>query len=106
MIILKESALTQEFKVIPRSNAATKIVIKGIEGENEYLFTPTYDSYYMVVSGIFDLKEGNQYTFTIYDDTTEVHRGRIFCTNQDIEDYTINKDEYIETTYNNDYIQV
>lgn len=106
MVILKESGLTQEFNILPRKNAATKIVIKGIEGENEYLFTPTYTSYYMTVSGIFDLKKGNQYTFTVYDDTDDVHRGRIFCTNQSIEDYSINDGEYTETPSNNDYIQV
>ncbi len=106
MIILQESALTQEFNIIPRANAADKVVITGIEGETEYLFTPTYTSYYMTVSGIFDLKEGQQYTYTVFDGTDEVHRGRIYCTNQDITDFSINDGEYKETTSNNDFILV
>ncbi len=106
MIILQESALTQEFNIIPRKNAADKVVITGIEGETEYLFTPTYTSYYMTVSGIFDLKEGQQYTYTVFDGTDEVHRGRIYCTNQDITDFSINDGEYKETTSNNDFILV
>jgi len=106
MIILQESALTQEFNIIPRANAADKVVITGIEGETEYLFTPTYTSYYMTVSGIFDLKEGQQYTYTVFDGTNEVHRGRIYCTNQDITDFSINDGEYKETTSNNDFILV
>ena len=106
MIILEESALTQEFNIIPRKNAADKVVITGIEGDTEYLFIPTYTSYYMTVSGIFNLKEGQQYTFIVYDDTDEVHRGRIFCTNQDINNFSINDGEYTETTSNNDFIIV
>ena len=106
MIILEESALAQEFNIIPRVNAADKVVITGIEGDTEYLFTPTYTSYYMIVSGVFDLKEGQQYTFIVYDDTDEVHRGRIFCTNQDINNFSINDGEYTETTSNNDFIIV
>ena len=106
MIILQESALTQEFNIIPRANAADKVVITGIEGETEYLFTPTYTSYYMTVSGIFDLKEGQQYTYTVFDGTDEVHRGRIYCTNQDKTDFSINDGEYKETTSNNDFILV
>lgn len=106
MIILEESALTQEFNIIPRANAADKVVITGIEGETEYLFTPTYTSYYMTVSGIFNLKEGQQYTYTVFDGTDEVHRGRIYCTNQDITDFSINDGEYKETTSNNDFILV
>ena len=106
MIILEESALTQEFNIIPRANAADKVVITGIEGETEYLFTPTYTRYYMTVSGIFDLKEGQQYTYTVFDGTDEVHRGRIYCNNQDITDFSINDGEYKETTSNNDFILV
>ena len=33
----------------------------------------------------------------------KVYRDKIFCTNQTIADYTINKDQYIQHTTNNEY---
>tara|TARA_R110001606_G_scaffold51512_1_gene128188 strand:- start:473 stop:793 length:321 start_codon:yes stop_codon:yes gene_type:complete len=104
MIILKEISTTQEFKIIPRANEATSIVIKGSEGSETISFTPSFYSYYMVVSGIFNLKEGRQYSFDIMNNSDIVYKGRIFCTNQDINNYSINNGDYTETSSDNDFI--
>ncbi|QDP51069.1 MAG: hypothetical protein Unbinned3907contig1000_12 [Prokaryotic dsDNA virus sp.] len=104
MVILKEQGTSQNFKIIPRVNQADSIVIKGITGSTTYSFTPTYDLYYMVVEGTFALKEGQQYSFEVKNGTEIVYKGRIFCTNQTISDYTINSGQYTQTTSNNDFI--
>ena len=106
MVILQESALEQDFNILPRKNSADSIVITGIEGSNTYAFVPTFEKYYMNIAGIFALKEGQQYTFTVYDGTDDVYRDRIFCTNQDINEYSINDGEYTEAASNNDFIIV
>ena len=106
MVILKEQGTTQSFKIIPRFNDADSIIITGIEGSNTVNFTPTYDLYYMVVSGIFALKQGQQYIFSVMNETNIVYKGRIFCTNQAIGDFSINNGVYTETTSNNDFIIV
>lgn len=106
MIILKEQLTAQDIKVIPREYEADKITITGVEGSTDYIITPTIDSYYLVFNDVYALKEGQQYSLVIWNGTEEVYRDRIFCTNQDTEDYTINKDEYIQTESNNDFIIV
>mgnify|MGYP003634980013 FL=1 len=104
MVILKEQATSQSFKIIPRVNDADSIIITGLSGSNTVTFTPTYDLYYMVITGIFDLKQGQQYTFDVMNETNIVYKGRIFCTNQAVADYSINKGQYKETVSNNDFI--
>ena len=62
------------------------------------------DKYYAVTSVILDLKEYKFYTLKIYDTDNLVYKGMIFCTNQTVKDYTINKDVYTQNESNNDYI--
>ena len=91
MVILKEQGTSQSFKIIPRVNDADSIIITGIEGSNTVAFTPTYDLYYMVIA---------------MNETNIVYKGRIFCTNQAIGDFSINTNIYTETVSNNDFIIV
>ena len=106
MIILKEQLTAQDLKVIPRSYSADKVTIIGQEGSTDYVVTPTTDSYYLVLNAIYALVEGQQYSLIVYDGLDIVYTDRIYCTNQTIADYTINKDEYIQTESNNDFIIV
>lgn len=106
MIILKESALSQTFNVIPRYYVADSMNIKGSEGSTSYAITASQDGRYLTWDKIVTLTEGQFYTITILDGTSVVYTDRVFCTNQVIADYTINKDTYTETTSNNDYIIV
>ena len=106
MVILKEQGTSQSFKIIPRVNDADSIIITSPEGSNTVLFTPTYDLYYMVITGIFALKQGQQYTFSVMNETNIVYKGRIFCTNQAIGAFSINTGVYTETVSNNDFIIV
>jgi|TARA_R100000655_G_scaffold43604_2_gene80016 hypothetical protein len=104
MIILKEQGTSQTFKVIPRVNQADSLVIKGLEGSTSYSITPTFDRYFMVITGTFTLKQGQQYSFDLKNGTEIVYKGRIFCTNQTISSYSINNSTYTERTSNNDFI--
>ena len=104
MVILKEQSASQSFKIIPRVNDADSIIITGAEGSNTVAFTPTYDLYYMVIAGVFALKQGQQYTFSVMNESNIVYKGRIFCTNQAIDNYSINTNTYTETVSNNDFI--
>ena len=104
MIILKEQGTPQTFKVIPRVNQADSLVIKGLEGSTSYSITPTFDRYFMVITGTFTLKQGQQYSFDLKNGTEIVYKGRIFCTNQTISSYSINNSTYTERTSNNDFI--
>ena len=106
MIILKEQATSQTFNIIPRYYTADSMVITNeTSGEaTTYAITPTVTSYYLTITDIVDLKEGNFYTLKVLNGSEIVYRDKIYCTNQVIENYTINNGEYVENTTDNDYI--
>jgi hypothetical protein len=106
MIILKESILTQTFKIIPRAMECDRIeVVNSVEGTSESVdVTPLIDRYFLEISAILDIKENNFYTLNVYSGTDIVFKGRIFCTNQQVKDYTVNKDTYTEQTSTNEFV--
>jgi len=104
MIILKETSDIQQIKLIPtRGNNVSTLTLRN-ESTNEvttYITNGVSTSYYLLISQFFNnLKEGHFYeaTFTYFGALR--HRDRVFCTNQTIANYTINKDEYIASTDN------
>jgi hypothetical protein len=106
MIILKEQNIPQVLKFIPRNYGADTIVLRD-ETTNEIQTisaTFTLDSYYLSTSKIFDLKENTFYNLTIKNGVEVVYKDKVFCTNQVLKDYTVNKDEYVAHATNNDFI--
>lgn len=106
MIILKEQNTAQTLKFIPRIYVANTIVLRN-ETTNEIQTIQavfTLDSYYLSTTKIFYLKENTFYNLTIKNGVDIVYKDKIFCTNQILKDYTINKDEYLAHTTNNDFI--
>ena len=106
MIILKEQIEEQSLKFIPRTYSATAIVlVNEMTNESTTITSDFYkDGYYLFTTTTFDLKEGNFYTLSILNNTDVVYKDKIFCTNQTIADYTINKDEYVANQTTNDFI--
>jgi hypothetical protein len=106
MIYLKETGIAQEFKIIPRSYVADSMVITN-EFTNvavTYPITPLVATYYLVINEIIALEENNHYTIKILNGVEEVFYGKIFCTNQDITDFSINNGEYVQHVTTNEYI--
>jgi hypothetical protein len=58
----------------------------------------------MEINVVLDVKENKYYTVKVKNDNEVVYTGLAFCTNQTIEDYTINKDAYIQHTTDNEFI--
>jgi hypothetical protein len=106
MIILREQSTAQTLKFIPRNYGADTIVLRD-ETTNEIQTisaTFTLDSYYLSTSKVFDLKENTFYNLTIKNGVEVVYKDKVFCTNQVLKDYTVNKDEYVAHATNNDFI--
>lgn len=108
MIILKEIGTAQTFKIIPtRGSVVNKLSLRN-ETTNEvidYDIISTSSSFFITITEILDLKDGHFYEASFYEsiptfDDVLVHKDRIFCTNQTIANYTINKNEYIASTDN------
>jgi hypothetical protein len=133
MIILTTSTNAQELKFIPRDYAADSIVLTDEETNTSTSIDATFskDSYYLKSDISFSLKKDKFYTFKVYksaqsdfvervtndNGTIEsqnciqtdinkvlVYNGRIFCTDQTVSDYSINKNVYTQNESTNEYI--
>ena len=106
MIVLKETATSQTFKIIPRQmNADTLTLVNETTGEETiYDISITQLDYYAVIEKTLDLKENNFYKMTVKNGTDVVYKDRVFCTNQVIEEFTVNNNEYTSYSSDNDYI--
>ena len=106
MIILKELATSQTFKVIPRTLAATSMTFTHEETGTvlTYSISPTIDRYYLSISKIVVLKDNHFYTLNILNGTDVIYTDKVFVTNQSIATYSINNGEYVQSSSNNDYV--
>jgi hypothetical protein len=107
MIILKQSNLVQEIKFIPRLLQATGFTLRNEITNETTSFTETFtvSDYYLTTSTVFNLKEFTYYNLTVLNGNDIVYKGRIFCTNQIIKDYTVNQNEYVQNVTNNEFIE-
>lgn len=106
MIILLESVLSQTFKFIPRSLDADSMIIED-DAENTSVtidITPSVDRYYLSVSEVLTLVEGRFYTLKVLNGLDVVYKDKIFCTNQTVSSYSINDNEYVQHSTNNDFV--
>jgi hypothetical protein len=107
MIILREQETAQTLNAIIYGSDADTIVLRdeetNIDTEIECVFS--ISKYFVTTSVVFPIKENKYYTLTIKDSTRDsiVYRDKIFCTNQKIEDYTINHEQYIQHVTTNEY---
>ena len=107
MIILTTSTNAQELKFIPRQYAADSIVLTDEQANKSITiqgYTFTKDGYYLKADVFFSLVEDRFYTFKALNGTKTVYKGRIFCTDQTVSDYSINKNVYTEHESTNEYI--
>lgn len=107
MIVLKEIGTAQTFSFIPRSDAYTTMTITDEQTNvttTVSIQSSTNVTYYHTITAIFSLKEEHTYRLEVLNSTTPVYIDKIYCTNQTISDYTINKDTYTSTTTSNDFI--
>lgn len=109
MIILRETTDEQEIFFIPRSFVFNKVIVKNEETgiSQEFTVTAQQSNQYGYVKLVLDLKEDDWYVFKVYNDENLLYYGRVFCTNQEIETFSINKDVYTApAATNNDFIRV
>lgn len=106
MILLKEQEGVQTLKIAINGDCATSIVLVDEETDIETEIACEFykSAYYMEINVVLSVKENKYYTVKVKNDTEVVYTGLAFCTNQTIEDYTINKDAYIEHTTDNEFI--
>ena len=104
--------------IIPRVYATSVTLTLRDDSSNNtetLLLTGIIEGNYLKLTSVFELKEGRFYDLKIYNgqgtvtNADIIYRDKIFCTAQSTdqaknEHYTVNKDEYIEESGNNDFI--
>jgi hypothetical protein len=102
MIILLQSTSEQSISFIPRVMDATSLVIRNESTNEEVILMPDFykNDYYITCNIIFDLQENHFYQLSVFNNEDIVYLDKIFCTNQTINTYTINKDTYVTATGN------
>lgn len=106
MIILLDTSNAQSFSIIPRFYTSDYVTFtsESTGVVDTYTISATTDRYYHVLSGTFDLVEGNYYVLKVYNDEDEIiYRDRVFVTNQLVEDYTINENYYVDYPTDNEF---
>tara|TARA_R110000796_G_scaffold148423_1_gene265306 strand:- start:66 stop:422 length:357 start_codon:yes stop_codon:yes gene_type:complete len=116
MVILQSSTNNQTFSFIPREyTAGTTYTIKmKDESSNSEAFSATTTTftavdYYYQYSDAFvlnnkTLKENTMYMLEIKDGNNVVFKDKVFCTNQNVTTYSVNKDVYTSNTTANNFI--
>jgi len=110
MKILLESASAQTLNFIPREFVSLVNYTITNEETNTSIsdtnISTTTNGGYLEITEIFTLKEDVFYNIDITKtDNTLIFRGRIFCTNQNIDTFSMNDGEFVEdTTKDNTYV--
>jgi hypothetical protein len=113
MKILTTSSEAQTLSFIPRAYSTSGSLVLRDDSTNEVLTsseTLTKVGEYLTISKVFSLVEGRYYDFSVVVSGDTIFKGKIFCTDQDIDQdaneyYSVNKDVYdTENSYDNDYI--
>ena len=105
MIILKEQNTAQTFSFIPRELKATTIVLRNETTGTETNIAADFflSDYYLTTTTIFSLKENTFYNLTIKNDNDIVYKDKVFCTNQSSDTYTVNQNQYVANTTDNEF---
>lgn len=110
MIVLQQTTDEQTFMCIPRAYETEVTVNLYDETRNtNATITPTIDIVgdYYYVSGVFSLKQDNWYVLSIIYGEVEIFKDKVFCTNQNVENYSINAGIYTEQPdADNQYITI
>lgn len=106
MIILKELNTAQNLYATIDGLEADAIVLKDEETNTEETIECVFsiDKYYATTNLVFPIKQNKFYTLTILNGTDVVYKDKIFCTNQIIEEFSINNNVYTQRTSENEFI--
>lgn len=99
MIVLKPINTSQVVKFIPtRVGQITKCVLRDdiTNVSTEYDITISTSSFFSYFQKILVIEEGKYYDMDLKTSAgVLVHRDKVFCTNQDVDSYTINNGQYV-----------
>jgi hypothetical protein len=106
MIVLRTSTSAQTFSFISRDGFDTMIITDDQTNTpaSITITSSTQGDYVNTITASFALKEGHYYDLVLKQGTDIVYKDRIFCTDQNIVNFSGNSGEYVSNTTANTYI--
>ena len=107
MIILTTDTTPQTFVFIPRNSSFDTVLITDDQTNVTTEITPytyTEGDYYDTLEAEFNLVENHFYNLVVKDGQTTVYKDRIFCTNQTLVTFSVNKGQYVSNSTTNEFI--
>jgi len=106
MIVLTTSTSAQTFSFIPRDGFNTMILTDDQTNTpvTVSITSSTQGDYINTITATFDLIEGHFYDLVLKQGTDIVYKDRIFCTDQNIVNFSVNSGQYNSNTTANTYI--
>jgi hypothetical protein len=107
MIILTTSTSEQTFVFIPRSHVFDYVGITDDQtGVTTQItgYTHTVGDYYDTLEAEFNLVENHFYDLVVVNGAVVVYKDRIFCTNQNVNTFTVNNGQYVSNSTTNEFI--
>jgi hypothetical protein len=106
MIVLTTSSSPQTFSFIPRDGFNTMILTDDQTNTpvTVSITSSTQGDYINTITATFDLIEGHFYDLVLKQGTDIVYKDRIFCTDQNIVNFSVNSGQYTSNTTANTYI--
>ncbi len=109
MMIANPDNETHTFRFIPIGKDVNTIVIKNVLDNTTYNFTKSQvylEKYYFVLlDAEMDLNVNDNLSFEAFNTNGEIIlHDMIFCTDQTVSDYTINKDVYTQIVTTNQFV--
>lgn len=107
MIILTTDTNPQSFVFIPRIHTFDYV---GITDEQTGVtveisnYTHTVGDYYDTLEAEFNLVENHFYDLVVVNGAVVVYKDRIFCTNQNVNTFTVNNGQYVSNSTTNEFI--
>lgn len=113
MHILQKTASAQTLTFIARELYAGDVDVvitdKAERTSNTVSGTTTLDRFFCQLSAVFTLQEDRSFIAKVYKtggqtEANLLYRGLIFCTNQDVSEYSLNDGVYTVHTTDNEYV--
>ena len=106
MTILTTSLLSQEIRLVPRGSFSVLEITDEQTNVTTVidLISAIYGDYYTTISALFELVENHSYTLTLKEGASVMFKGKIYCTDQELVNFSVNNDKYISNATTNEFI--
>lgn len=107
MNVLTTTTEPQPLVIVPRSTTFDELIFT--DDSTNTPITIEIDSvedkgYYQILNVVCELTENRYYNIELFNDGILVYRGKVFCTNQTLVNFSVNNGKYTSHATTNQYI--